>query len=301
MLHPDDPDLFNWRQLASMTDQVQVLRSHVVTKDMSRIPVDVHAKRLINGQTEIIQWIHKDITDQVELEAMREDLMAMLFHDLQSPLSNVISGLELLEYELDPVADDKAMTILSIARRSSQRLGHLIRSLLDISRLEAGHTITNKRPTTVERMVDLAMEVVEPSMARRNVAFMRDVTAALPAVVVDQDMITRVLINLLDNALKYSDGGQNITVSAHALPATNRVRLAVADEGPGIPESQRSAIFDKFYRLHGEGTAKGLGLGLAFCRMAVEGHGGRIWVEEAPGGGAMFAFTLPAGAQEAHD
>jgi two-component system sensor histidine kinase KdpD len=111
--------------------------------------------------------------------------------------------------------------------------------------------------------------------------------------VIDQDMITRVLINLLDNALKYSDGGHNVTVTGQLVPGEHLIQVAVADEGPGIPEAQRAAIFDKFYRIHGEGTAKGLGLGLAFCRMAVEGHGGRIWADEAPGGGAMFAFTLP--------
>jgi signal transduction histidine kinase len=301
MLHPEDPNLFDWRQLASMGDQVQVFTSHVVARDMTHIPVEVHAKRLINGQSEIIQWIHKDITDQVELEAMREDLMAMLFHDLQSPLSNVISGLELLEYELDPIEDDKALTILNIAQRSSQRLGNLIRSLLDISRLEAGHPISNKQPAAISRIIGLALEVVEPSMDRRGVAVERLVARDLPIVVVDQDMITRVLINLLDNALKYSDGGQNIKISAQMLPSGDSVQLAVADEGPGIPEAQRAAIFHKFYRMHSEGGAKGLGLGLAFCRMAVEGHGGRIWVEEAPDGGAMFTFTLPAEASFQHD
>ncbi len=300
-LHPDEPDLLSGSMLARIQTDAYVFSSQVLTQSGSMIPVEVHARRVSTTEGGMLQWIHRDITEQVELESMREDLMAMLFHDLQSPLSNVISGLELLEYELDPEKNSKAVAILRIAGRSSQRLHNLIRSLLDINRLEAGYPISNRAPTTIETLLSAALEVVEPAMQRRRVALATEIDPDLPDLHIDGDMITRVLVNLLDNALKYCEGGKQVTLSAAMEATTGRVRICVADQGPGIPPATRQAVFDKFFRIQGRGGAKGLGLGLAFCRMAVEGHGGAIWVEDAPGGGAMFCFTLPIGDEALND
>ena len=108
---------------------------------------------------------------------------------------------------------------------------------------------------------------------------------------VDADMIRRVLTNLLENAVKYTPAGSQIYVGARE--EAGAVLMWVQDTGPGIPLSERERIFDKYTRLHGKSGTRGLGLGLAFCRMAVQAHGGRIWVEDGPEGGACFKFTLP--------
>jgi signal transduction histidine kinase len=107
-------------------------------------------------------------------------------------------------------------------------------------------------------------------------------------------MIRRVMVNLINNALKYSSEDQTITVSAQILPENDRLLLSVSDQGTGIPKQFRESIFEKFERIAAKDkNAKGLGLGLAFCRLAVEAHNGRIWVDDAPSGGARFNFTLP--------
>jgi signal transduction histidine kinase len=113
----------------------------------------------------------------------------------------------------------------------------------------------------------------------------------LPGVWVDEDMLRRVLTNLLENAVKYTPTGSKIYLGARQ--DGEMVLMWVQDTGPGIPPDERERIFDKFTRLHGSGGPKGLGLGLAFCRLAVEAHGGQIWVEDGPEIGACFKFTLP--------
>ncbi len=115
----------------------------------------------------------------------------------------------------------------------------------------------------------------------------------LPDIQCDVEMVRRVVINLLENAVKYTHSGGNITVSAAQTDDNRMVAVSVSDTGPGISPRDQQAIFDKFARIHGEGRPKGLGLGLAFCRLAVEAHGGTIWVESQEGKGSTFTFTLP--------
>ncbi|MEZ4646762.1 MAG: HAMP domain-containing sensor histidine kinase [Chloroflexota bacterium] len=248
-------------------------------------------KRTVFADTEVLQWIHHDISKQLELEQMREDLTAMLFHDLQSPLGNVISSLELMRYE---ITDSLLLSMLDIAFRSSQRLQTLVRSLLDINQLEAGHPVRTLNEVDVESLFDYVWEVEEPNFDRRGIEFRREIELNLPFLYIDEDMIRRVLTNLVDNAIKHSQDSQRITVVArHAEGDPQKLLIAVQDEGVGIPPEFRNSIFEKFERIKTKTASKGLGLGLAFCRLAVEAHGGRIWVDDAPSGGASFNFLLP--------
>jgi signal transduction histidine kinase len=226
---------------------------------------------------------------------MREDLTAMLFHDLQSPLGNVISSLELLAYEIPPEAVNTPLyAMLDIARRSSRRLETLIRSLLDINRLEAGQPITEQSRVDVNTLVEEVYEIERPNFEQRRVQFVNELPCELPQAFVEEDMIRRVLVNLLNNALKYSSEDQVITITGHLQPENDRLLVSVCDQGTGIPQKFRESIFEKFERIASKDTnAKGLGLGLAFCRLAIEAHNGRIWVDDAPDGGARFNFTLP--------
>jgi len=275
-------------------DKVTLFESKAVANDSS-IPVEVYAKRTLYGNNEVLQWIYHDISKQVELEKMREDLTAMLFHDLQSPLGNVISSLELLAYEIPPMAEDSPLlSMLDIAKRSSQRLQTLIRSLLDINRLEAGQPISEQIRVDIYNLIDEVWEIERPNFEQRRIQFAHELEPDLPHLYVEEDMVRRVLINLLGNALKYSSENQTITVSAKLLEDDEKVLISVSDEGLGIPVKYRKSIFEKFERVKTDDpNSKGLGLGLAFCRLAVEAHDGRIWVDDAPGGGARFNFTLP--------
>lgn len=294
MLHPPGtagPDL---GQLAfSEPGQVTLFTSRIITKGEHIVPVEVYGKRVMVRESELYQWIYRDISKQVELESMREDLMAMLVHDLQSPLGNIISSLELLQFELaDNNNNPFIESIIEVATKSSQRLLVLIRSLLDINHLEAGHTVTNRVAVSVPALAHDAQEIIQQSLARRSIELVYDFSADLPLVFVDDDMIRRVFINLLDNAVKYTPNEQQIRIEG-GQGEPGRVHISVSDQGPGIPRQYRTLIFEKFRRIDGPKNAKGMGLGLAFCRVAVEAHGGTIWVDDAPDGGARFNFTLP--------
>ena len=225
---------------------------------------------------------------------MREDLTAMLVHDLQSPLGNVISSLELLRYELP--SNTTVDAILDISLRSSRRLQVLIRSLLDLNHLEGGHPVNNPTYADLELLIADAADTVQPTMNRRRLTLNQELpdNQKLPPVFGDEDMIRRVIINLVDNAVKYSPENTTVTVKVQPVSENeDHLLISISDQGKGIPPEYRSVIFQKFRRIQEKDGPKGIGLGLAFCRMAVEAHGGRIWVDDAPGGGARFNLTLP--------
>jgi NtrC-family two-component system sensor histidine kinase KinB len=294
-LHPVETGLLGERSFQPIqTRQIKMFTSEIITKNRKRTPVEVYAKRIYMGDNQQLQWIYHDITQQVELSQMRDDLMAMLFHDLRSPLGNVITSLALVMEDLPPQMDATLVSMLDVAIKSSQGLQRLVKSLLDISRLEAGHPISNQRPVVVIKLLDDAQDTVQATIERRHIEVERLISDNVDRVFVDPDMIRRVMINLMDNALKYSQDGQIVTVEvAMADEPGEFLWVAVSDQGPGIPRRYREVIFEKFRRIEDKNARKGIGLGLAFCRLAVEAHGGRIWVDVGPRGGARFNFTLP--------
>lgn len=265
----------------------------IVGKEHQTIPVEGYVKRTFSAGGELLQWIYRDISEQLALEEMRGDLMAMLVHDLQSPLGNVISSLELMRYELPAEGDQVLASIVDIAVRSSTRLQTLIRSLLDITHLEAGLPVADLHFAELPVLIAESFEILKPLFERRRNELVVQLPEELPQVYVDPDMIRRVFANLLDNANKYTPEGAPVTVTVSPPDERGRLLVTVSDRGPGIPPPQRDVVFEKFRRLEGPGGPKGMGLGLAFCRLAVEAHGGSIWVNDAPEGGARFNFTLP--------
>jgi signal transduction histidine kinase len=187
--------------------------------------------------------------------------------------------------------DEGTHSILSIALRSSRRLSRLVESLLDVGQLEAGKAVLHRSTAPIRSLIAEAVEEVHPIAENKGHALQFQLPPDLPQVEMDVDMIRRVLINLLENAIKYTRAGGKITASANR--SNGQVTVSVSDTGPGIPARAQVHIFDKFTRVQEEGRPKGLGLGLAFCRLAVEAHGGRIWVESEEGKGSTFSFSLP--------
>jgi len=240
---------------------------------------------------DVLQWILRDITERKALDSLRDDLMAMVYHDLRSPLSNIISSLEMMNMLLPPTADDNVRAILTIASRSSDRMQRLIATLLDIYRLEAGQPITNYQRVEVFPLVYEAIDAVQPIVENKGQVMKVEIEPDLPALWIDSDMIRRVLINLLDNATKFTLFKGEIILSARR--SENFVEFSVSDNGPGIPADKLELIFDKFARLQVDRIPKGLGLGLAFCKLAVRSHGGKIWVDSQLNTGSRFNFALP--------
>jgi PAS domain S-box-containing protein len=265
--------------------------SILYTQNGRQLPIQVHARSvLIEGITHL-QWILRDISERKNLDSLREDLISMIYHDLRSPLANVVSSLDVFAAMLPENSDPAFRSLLNIALRSTERIQRLTNSLLDINRLEAGQPIGNLFATSPLLVASDAVEAVLPVVGNKGLKLTISVPDDLPPILVDGDMIRRVLSNLLENAVKFTPPGGFISVGA--APDGTLIQMWVQDSGSGIPPADRDRIFDKFTRLKAKDTPKGFGLGLAYCRLAVEGHGGRIWVEGQPGEGARFCFTLP--------
>lgn len=264
--------------------------------DETRMPVEVHARRVEFDETDSIQWILRDITERKELDGLREDLTAMIYHDLRSPLANIVSSLDVL-YSMAP-EDDKetVLAVLNIAENSTDRIQRLVSSLLDVNRLESGQPVADQKVVDPSQMIEKMILEVEPVAKGRRQIITVDLPRELPPIWVDEDMTQRVLINLMENASKFTppDG----KLEAGARHEGDWIHMWVKDNGPGIPAVDQERIFDKFTRLRGTNKPGGLGIGLAFCRLAVLGHGGRIWVESEQGKGAAFHFTFPVARQE---
>lgn len=265
--------------------------STLVMKNKDTLAVEVSATRITYRDLDCLQWIFRDISARRELDALRDDLTAMIYHDLRSPLSNIISGLELLDETLMPEQDSQARQLLQIAGRSSAHMQRLISSLLDINRLEAGQEITRFTRVDLGKLLDECFEVVAPLVRGKQLELSKKIPRRLPAINADEDMIHRVIINLLENAAKYSPPCGRIVAGLRA--SAQDIIVYVEDEGPGLPKVARERVFEKFVRLNLDNTTRGLGLGLAFCRLAVQAHGGTIWVEDRDGGGSRFIFSLP--------
>ena len=255
------------------------------------IPIQLYGREVFIEGVSHLQWTLRDISERKHLDTLRNDLISMIYHDLRSPLANVISSLDVLDTLLPEEGDQTQRTLLEIAIRSTERIQRLVDSLLDIRRLESGQPIANRQPARVQLLAEKAIENVLSNVNSKRQEIKLLTPASLPAVWCDEDMIRRVITNLLENAMKYTPAGSTIYLGASQ--DRNSVLMWVQDSGPGIPVDERERIFDKFTRLHGSGGPKGLGLGLAFCKLAIEAHGGRIWVEAGPESGACFKFTLP--------
>lgn len=265
--------------------------SQAINRAGRQLPVEVHVKRIRIGSVSFLQWILRDISERLELAELRTDLTSMVFHDLRSPIGNIISSLEVLQATLSET-DETIESVLSIAMRSSRRASRLVESLLDLDRLETNRAVLNLSQASIGALIAEAVEEIHPTAEAKGQLLRMELPPRLPVLEIDVDMIRRVLINLLENAIKYTRGGDQITVKAAA--EDERIVVSVADSGPGIPAEDLEKIFEKFTRVTGDDRPKGLGLGLAFCRMAVEAHGGEIHVESEEGQGATFFFTLPA-------
>lgn len=228
----------------------------------------------------------------LELQRLRQETGDLIVHDLRNPLQNIMGALQLMPVVLPEDIWQANRELLEIAQAGCERMQLLIETLLDVARIESGEAHLELSATSLPGLVDGVTRRMT-SFTRGDVKLQTCLPATLPTVMVDQNLLDRVLTNLIDNAVKHTPLGGLVSVEAEVLQG--ELTVSVTDSGPGIPPEERERIFERFTQTMGEKRRRrGFGLGLTFCRLTVQAHGGRIWVESGEDGkGSRFVFTLP--------
>ncbi|HNP71524.1 MAG TPA: GAF domain-containing protein [Kouleothrix sp.] len=250
----------------------------------------------------------RDITQERELEQIRDDWTSMLVHDLRAPLTSIMNGVMMVKRGIGGPVTEAQNELLEIAHQGSQAMLELVNNLLDISKMEQGRMTIDLEPVAPYTIIDQALDRLRVSARSKNVDLATCMALNLPLIDADDDKIVRVLQNLIDNAIKFSSSSTSVTVGAHAYGADHLlptdtplhppfadgewIVFWVQDRGMGIPAAYHERIFEKFGQVRGR-KVRGTGLGLTFCKLAVEAHHGRIWLESEEGVGSVFAFALP--------
>lgn len=250
-----------------------------------------------SGEVSGYLFVLRDLTEEQQLEKLRSEMTHMLIHDLRSPLTTLQSVINVAQETLDDGKVEDAYHLLSLAQQSGDRMLHLIDELLEISQLEGDHIPLKLKSVEVERLLKRVVDQFTPLAANVQISVEVDVDPEIAPVTVDVEYIERVLNNLMDNAYKFTPDGGSIRVWARRANQSNNggVLIGVSDTGPGIPETEQNRLFRKFQQVvSNSGRRTGTGLGLVYCKLAIEAHGGRIWVESEPGKGSTFLLNLPS-------
>jgi two-component system sensor histidine kinase KdpD len=227
---------------------------------------------------------------QAETERLRSSLLSSVSHDLRTPLAVIAGASSSLLEQAQAIPSHTRQELLQTISDESNRLALLVDNLLHITRIESGAVAVNKQWYPLEEIVGSSLERAKKSLTGRPIN--THLPLDLPLVKLDGVLIEQVLINLLENVAKYTPAGAEVDLAARMDGQS--LMVEVADRGPGLDDAERQRVFDKFYRGSSAGAGqRGAGLGLAICRAVVEVHGGRIWEENRPGGGARFIFSIP--------
>jgi signal transduction histidine kinase len=262
-----------------------ILDEPFVALEVSVFPVIRNGGESI-GQSLILH----DVSARKELDRLREDLSHMLVHDLCNPLSTISGAAKMLEEEAEVCDPVIVRQTVGIILRSVQRMMTLVDNYLEVGRLETRQMPVQRAPVAPDQVVTEAMDTMHALAAAKEITLAAEIGPDIPVAAIDDALIVRVLINLLDNAIKFSPQGGQVKVGL--MQEDGRLLFSVSDRGPGISPQEQERVFYKYVQL-AQPRRRGLGLGLAFCKLAVEAHGGCIWVESKMGHSTTFYFTLP--------
>ncbi len=222
-------------------------------------------------------------------EQLQTALLNSISHDLRTPLVSITGALSSLQEQDAQLDEASRRGLIENAREEAERLNRLVGNLLDMTRVEAGALRLRLEPSDVQDVIGSALAQLDERLGDRRVNVR--VPEEFPLVPMDFALMTRVLVNVIDNALKYSPPGSPIDVEAK-LPA-GQLEIEVSDRGLGIPAEDLNRVFDKFYRVQRPGRVAGSGLGLSICKGIVEAHGGFVAAENRPGGGTTITIAIP--------
>lgn len=267
-----------------------------LTKPINRTELLIRVRSLIRV---------KKLNEQLKhAQRQKDELAALIVHDLKSPLTGILGNADLLIE--DPEATEEVRGAARDIFRSAEAMHRMVLNILDISRSEDGSLAMRRDVLDIKALLDAVSTTFEKRAQERSQSIARDI-AALPAIFADRDLIERVLHNLFDNAVKYAPKKGTISVAGRVIGpvgSDQRVEITVSDDGQGIPPHFRDKVFEKYVQLE-EGAAAhartSRGLGLTFCKLAVEAHGGMIVAEENQPKGTTFRMQLPVGPASAHN
>jgi two-component system sensor histidine kinase KdpD len=224
---------------------------------------------------------------KAETETLRNTMLSSVSHDLRTPLAAITGAATTLLQQHETLDQFSKHELLQTISEEAEHLNQIIRNVLDMTRLEAKAITIKKEWQSLEEIIGVVLNRFSDKLKGRDLS--ANLPKDLPLIPFDPLLIEQVLMNLLDNALKYTPQVTPIDISATSKEG--EVIVELADRGPGIPQGSEKWIFEKFVR--GSAASGGIGLGLTICRAIIAAHGGRIWAENRPGGGALFRFTLP--------
>lgn len=234
----------------------------------------------------------RDVSSERTVEQLRDDLIHTMVHDLRNPLSVLVSALDLIGSGIAYKLDATQSNLIGIAQEASQRITNLVNAILDVNRLESGQMPVEYQAFSLASLVDQLIQTQTLPANAKTIRLENNVPPTLPPAWADPHLVERVLQNLVGNAIKFTPAGGVVRITATLLEQEGQSQLvvSVSDTGGGIPASVQSRLFQKFAA--GSQSERGSGLGLAFCKLALEAHGQRIWGCNNPDQGATFSFTL---------
>ena len=281
-LYQDLPGVF--RRLAQETqDKVQLAQEH------ERMQADLRVAEQTKKLYDEVQENYRKLKD---LEQLRDSLVHMVVHDLRTPLTSLLTGLQSVSAlgSLNPEQDE----LLSISVEGGRTLLDMINELLDVSKMEEGSFVLERSPIDVSMLAEHARSQVAVLAENKRLTLTIDLAPDLPSIQADEDKIRRLLVNLLGNAIKFTP--ESGAVALRASHDGAGIHISVTDTGEGIPPESFEKIFEKFGQVENRqaGRKMSTGLGLTFCKMVAEAHGGKIWVESELGHGSTFHVVLPS-------
>ena len=272
---------------------IEVGADDFINKPVDPNELRARAKSLLRSKG-LYDELQRSYEELRRLEMMREALTQMIVHDLRTPLGAIMGYLELMTMKGYVSKEEAAQRCFRVISRSGQTLIDMITAMLDLARLEADEMRLDLSEVDLGQVVSDVEMGMGSLLENKKLTFEADLPGDLPSLRADREMLRRILVNILGNAITFSPETGRIAVAAHL--ESGKIRIAVRDEGPGIPAEYRERIFEKFGQVENclSGKKYSTGLGLAFCKMAVEAHGGQIGAEGEEGKGSTFWFTLPA-------
>ena len=240
-----------------------------------------------------------DVTARKRAEQVRSEFVANVSHELRTPLAAIRGYVETMVDEQDRPDAVPVQRFLPIIQQHALRLNNLIEDLLILSRIESRGMQFNMIPMQVSHAVDACVATLVSAAEKKQLRLIKELPRQLPEVRADQNSVERILLNLVENAIKYSDERSEIRITARQQQ--NELCISVHDQGVGIPKEHQQRVFERFYRVDKARSRKagGTGLGLSIVKHLVQSHGGDVWVESDPGRGSVFSFTLPLAQQHA--